>query len=30
LFLYIIHRWLKRRGLTWRILALRDDYRDDH
>lgn len=28
LFLFVVHRWLKRRGLTWRILALRDDYQD--
>lgn len=29
LFLYVVHRWLKSRGLIWRILVLRDDYIDD-
>ena len=29
LFLYVIHRWLKQQGLTFRFLVLRDDYRDD-
>jgi hypothetical protein len=30
LFLYVIYRWLNRKGLKWRILMLRDDYEDDH
>jgi hypothetical protein len=29
LFLYVIHRGLNRQGLKWRILILRDDYKDD-
>ncbi len=29
LFLYVVHRWLKKKGLTWRFLTLRDDYKDD-
>jgi hypothetical protein len=29
LFIYVIHRWLKQEGLTFRLLVLRDDYRDD-
>jgi formate hydrogenlyase subunit 3/multisubunit Na+/H+ antiporter MnhD subunit len=30
LFLYVIYRWLNRKGLKWRFLMLRDDYEDDH
>lgn len=29
LFLFAADRWLKRKGLTWRFLVLRDDYKDD-
>jgi hypothetical protein len=29
LFLFAVNSWLKRKGLAWRFLALRDDYRDD-
>jgi NADH:ubiquinone oxidoreductase subunit 2 (subunit N) len=28
LFFYVIYHWLKMRGLKWRILILRDDYKD--
>lgn len=30
LFLYVIHLWLNRKGLVWRILIMRDDYKDDY
>jgi hypothetical protein len=30
LFLYVIYRWLNRKGLKWRILVLQDDYEDNH
>ena len=29
MFVFAADRWLKTKGLTWRFLALRDDYRDD-
>ena len=29
LFLFAVDRWLKRKGLGWRFLVLRDGYRDD-
>lgn len=29
LFIFAADRWLKRRGIGWRFLALRDDYDDD-
>lgn len=29
LFVFAVDRWLKRKGLAWRFLVLRDDYRDD-
>lgn len=29
LFVFAVDRWLKRKGLGWRFLVLRDDYRDD-
>lgn len=28
-FLFVSDRWLRRRGLRWRFLVLRDDYKDD-
>ena len=29
LFFFAVDRWLKRKGLSWRFLVLRDDYSDD-
>jgi hypothetical protein len=29
LLFYVIYRWCKKQGLSWRILTLRDDYKDD-
>ena len=29
LFYYAVDRWLRRKGLAWRFLVLRDDYADD-
>jgi hypothetical protein len=29
LFVFAMDRWLKRKGIGWRFLAIRDDYQDD-
>jgi hypothetical protein len=29
LFIFAMDRWLKRKGISWRFMALRDDYKDD-